>query len=80
MAPCRDWRGGGGSLFPAIPENGHRLLHQPMAVATALIAMLGTGLYTVADAQAMHLVENTGDGNDLIAAGVEIDLRKHRMN
>ncbi len=36
---------------------GRRLLHQPMAVATALIAMLGTGLYTVADAQAMLLVE-----------------------
>ena len=38
-------------------SGGRRMFDKPAAIASALIAMLGTGLYTVADAQAMRQVE-----------------------
>ena len=38
-------------------RGGRRLIDVPATLATALIAMFGTGIYTVADAQAMRTVE-----------------------
>ena len=38
-------------------QGGRRLIAAPATLVTALMAMLGTGIYTVADAQAMRTVE-----------------------